>query len=175
MKYEKLGSYISEIKAKNSDLSVSTLKGINMRKEFIPSVANTIGTDMSKYRIVKRGQFAYNPMHVGRDHLVPISLLLLDEAVIVSPAYAVFEIVDTTKLLPQYLMTWFKESDFDRQAWFSTDNSIRGSISWDAFCELQLPVPSPSIQAAICVNRIIENQKGILEEKELLLGYIGVS
>ena len=38
-----------------------------MQKEFMPSVANIIGTDLTKYNVVRKNRFAFNPMHVGRD------------------------------------------------------------------------------------------------------------
>jgi len=101
MKFDKLGGYISQVNSRNSDLKVMDLKGINMNKEFILSVANTVDTDMTKYKVVKPGQFAFNPMHVGRDHLVPISLLGGKQPIIVSPAYTVFEITKPEELLAQ--------------------------------------------------------------------------
>ena len=163
--YKKLGNYIQQVKEKNKDLKVENLQGISIFKEYMSSVANIIGTDMSKYRIVKRNQFAYNPMHVGRDEVLPISLFQKDEEVIVSPAYTVFEIIDKTELYPEYLMMWFRRGEFDRRAWFTTDNSIRGSFSWEDMCEMQLPIPDIEVQKEIVkeyktiINRIkINNQ-----------------
>jgi type I restriction enzyme, S subunit len=172
MKFEKLGDYVRLVSVRNTTLDVDTLMGINMNKEFFPSVANVVGTDMSKYRVVKRGQFAFNPMHVGRDHLVPISLLVDYENVIVSPAYTVFEIHRPKELLPQYLMFWFKESDFDRRAWFTTDNSVRGGFSWESFCNLNVPMPQPEDQAVVCLQALMEKQKAFLLQKESLLSAI---
>lgn len=168
MKYEKLGDFIEQVTIRNKDLSITEPKGINMHKEFIPSVANIIGTDMSKYRVVKNAQFAYNPMHVGRDHLVPIALHLGQENIIVSPAYVVFEITRPQDLLPQYLMFWFKESNFDRRAWFTTDNSVRGGFSWDSLCDMPIPIPTPQEQALICLKNLYDAQGDFLNKKELL-------
>ncbi|WP_426147168.1 hypothetical protein [Polaromonas sp. DSR2-3-2] len=165
MKTEKLGKYIRQISTRNVDLYITDLRGINMNKEFIASVANTIGTDMSKYRVVKPRQFAFNPMHVGRDKLVPISMLSGKNPVIVSPAYTVFEITKPDELLPQYLMLWFRESDFDRRAWFTTDNSVRGGFSWESFCDLNVPVPDKKIQALICLRALFEKQEELVEKK----------
>lgn len=158
--YRTLGNFIKQVDSRNHDLSVTDLKGIRINKEFMPSVANTNGTDLSKYKVVRKGQFAYNPMHVGRDEVLPISLLLDDEQVIVSPAYAVFEIIDTEQLNPEYLMMWFRRSEFDRNAWFTTDNSVRGGFNWDSLCEMQLPVPS------------IEKQREIVEEYNTIVNRI---
>lgn len=163
--YKALGNYIKQVNLRNSDLSVNLLKGINMNKQFIVSVANTIGTDMSKYKIVKKGQFAYNPMHVGRDKLIPISLLLDEEKVIVSPAYIVFEITNHSELLPEYLMMRMNTPEFDRRAWFSTDNSIRGSFSWDSLCDITIPIPPINEQIVTILQTLSVKQKELISFK----------
>ena len=152
--YKKLGDFIQQVKKRNNDnsLTVDNLRGINISKEFMPSVANVTGTDLSVYKVVEKNQFAYNPMHVGRDEILPISMLVNQNRVIVSPAYVIFEIVDTDKLLPEYLMIWCRRSEFDRNAWFTTDSSVRGGFNWEDFCDLELPVPT------------LEKQKEIIKE-----------
>jgi type I restriction enzyme S subunit len=152
--YKKIGQFVQQVKNKNNANSrtVEHLRGINIIKEFMPSVANVTGTDLSVYKIVEKNQFAYNPMHVGRDEILPISILAHEDSVIVSPAYVVFEIVDTNKLLPEYLMMWCRRSEFDRNAWFTTDSSVRGGFNWEDFCDLEIPVPS------------IEKQKELIKE-----------
>lgn len=172
MRNEKLGRFISQVNTRNTNLEVEDLRGINMNKEFIRSVANTVGTDMSKYRVVHPGEFAYNPMHVGRDHLVPISLLSGSSPVIVSPAYTVFRIAKPAELLPQYLMLWFRESDFDRRAWFTTDNSVRGGFSWDALCSMEIPLPEMRTQALLCLRELYTKQEELIADKRSLLNAI---
>ncbi|MCJ0929514.1 hypothetical protein MTX11_16425 [Acinetobacter lwoffii] len=167
MKYSKLKKFVKQTNNRNVDLSVSDLKGINMNKNFFPSVANINGTDMSKYKIVFQGQFAFNPMHVGRDKLVPISLHLEENPIIVSPAYITFEICND-EILPQYLMYWFQFSDFDRKAWFTTDNSVRGGLSWDSFIDMDIPVPSKEMQAIICLRDILPHQDKVNLRKTFL-------
>ena len=139
---KRLGDYIREVDMRNRDLEVTKLMGINIGKYFMPSVANVIGTDLSNYKIVAKGLFACNLMHVGRDEKIPIALLDVDERIIVSPAYWVFEVADTTKLLPDYLMLWFRRNEFDRNAWFYTDGDVRGGMSKEAFMDMTLPIPS---------------------------------
>ena len=107
----------------------------------MPSVANVIGTDLSRYKLISKGLFACNPMHVGRDERLPIALYEKDNAAIVSPAYFMFEIIDRDVLNEEYLMMWFRRPEFDRECWFMTDGSVRGGISWDDLCRIQLPVP----------------------------------
>lgn len=159
--YKPIGKYVQQVNNRNKDLAVTDLKGININKEFMPSVANTHGTDLSKYKVVNRNQFAFNPMHVGRDEVLPIGMLTTDEPVIVSPAYAVFEVLDEEEVLPEYLMMWCRRFEFDRNAWFTTDNSVRGGFSWNDFCEMTLPVPHIDKQREIVreYNTIVDRIK----------------
>jgi type I restriction enzyme S subunit len=147
--YKRLGDYIQVIKDKNVNLRATKLLGINIDKFFMPSVANIVGTDLSNYKIVKKNQFACNRMHVGRDYRIPIALSTDENEFIISPAYDVFEIVDTKVLLPEYLMMWFRRKEFDRNTWFHTDADVRGGLPWEAFSNLKLPIPSLEKQQEI--------------------------
>ena len=163
--YKPIGDYIQLVKEKNKDALITNLLGINIDKFFMPSVANIVGTDLSAYKIVREGQFACNRMHVGRDYRIPIAISRSKEPFIVSPAYSVFEIIDTSVLFPEYLMMWFSRREFDRNAWFHTDADVRGGLPWELFCELELPIPSIEKQREIVkeyntiVNRIALNEK----------------
>ena len=154
--YKRLGDYIREVDVRNRDLEVTKLMGINIGKYFMPSVANVIGTDLSNYKIVGKGQFACNLMHVGRDEKIPIALLYTNERIIVSPAYWVFEVSNTPQLLPDYLMLWFRRNEFDRNAWFYTDSDVRGGMSKEALMDMTLPIPP------------IEQQQKIVSEYEAI-------
>ena len=136
----RLGDYIREVDVRNRDLEVKKLVGLTIDKSFIPSVANVIGTDLSKYKIIREKQFACSLMQVSRDEKIPIAMLEEKEA-IMSPAYPMFEVVDTTKLLPEYLMMWFSRKEFDREASFYAVGGVRGSLTWEDFCNLTIPVP----------------------------------
>lgn len=156
--YRRIGDFIRKVNDRNTELNVTNLMGINIDKFFMPSVANTVGTDMSKYRIVKKGQFACNRMHVGRDKRLPVALLK-EEDIIVSPAYDVFEIIDQAILDPDYLMIWFLREEFDRSAWFYTDADVRGGLKWEDFCNIHLPVPS------VVKQKQIVKEYYVLEDK----------
>ena len=147
--YEPLGKHIRLVDYRNSEEVTSTVLGISIDKEFIPSVANVIGTDLSRYKLISKGLFACNPMHVGRDERLPIALYEKDSPAIVSPAYFMFEIIDRDVLNEEYLMMWFRRPEFDRECWFMTDGSVRGGISWDDLCRIKLPVPSYARQCEI--------------------------
>ena len=154
--YKRLGDYIREVDVRNRDLSVTTLLGVSISKEFIPSIANTIGTDMSTYKIVRKGQFAYGPVTSRNGDKVSIALHTKEEAAIISQAYTVFEIKDTNKLLPEYLMMWFRRPEFDRYARFHSHGSAREIFDWDEMCDVSLPIPP------------IEQQREIVAEYETL-------
>ena len=152
---KRLGDYIREVDVRNRNLEVTKLVGLTIDKSFIPSVANVIGTDLSKYKIIRKEQFACSLMQVSRDGKVPIAMLEEREA-IMSPAYPVFEVLDTTKLLPQYLMMWFSRKEFDREASFYAVGGVRGSLTWEDFCDMTLPIPP------------IEQQQKIVSEYEAI-------
>ena len=155
MTYRCLGDYIREVNVRNRELKVAKLVGLTIDKAFIPSVANVIGTDLSNYKVIRREQFACSLMQVSRDGKMPVAMFEEGEA-IMSPAYPMFEVVDKTKLLPQYLMMWFSRSEFDREASYYAVGGVRGSLTWEDFCNMQLPVPS------------IERQREIVSEYETL-------
>ena len=157
--YEPLGKHIRLVDYRNSEEVTSTVLGISIDKEFMPSVANVIGTDLSRYKLISKGLFACNPMHVGRDERLPIALYEKDNPAIVSPAYFMFEIIDRDVLNEEYLMMWFRRPEFDRECWFMTDGSVRGGITWDDLCRIKLPVPSYARQCEIVESyRAITNR-----------------
>lgn len=163
MSYKILGDYIRKVDNKNKDLKVLNLQGLSMTKEFRKSTSNIVGTDLSKYKIVKPGQFCCDFMSVIRVHKLPVVLNNLGEDVIISPAYIVFEITDKNILLPEYLMMWFRRSEFDRYADFRCDSSIRGGFQWEELCEVELPVPA------------IEEQRKAVEQYQSVINKIKVN
>ena len=148
MDYKRLGNYIREVNVRNRDLKVTKLVGLTIDKAFIPSVANVIGTDLSNYKVIQKEQFACSLMQVSRDGKMPVAMYEEDEA-IMSPAYPMFEVIDKMVLMPQYLMMWFFRSEFDREASYYAVGGVRGSLTWEDFCNMQLPIPSISRQREI--------------------------
>lgn len=149
MEYKRLGDYIREVNVRNLDLKVTNLLGVSISKEFMPSIANTIGTDMSTYKIVERGQFAYGPVTSRNGDKVSIALLDGYDDAIISQAYTVFEVTDHELLLPEYLMMWFRRPEFDRYARFHSHGSAREIFDWDELCDVMLPIPSITRQREI--------------------------
>ena len=157
--YKKLGQFIQQVSIKNSDLRVDNLLGVSITKQFIPSIANIIGTDMTTYKIVKKGQFAYGPVTSRNGDKISVALLEDDEAII-STSYTAIEIIKTDELLPEYLMMWFRREEFDRYARYMSHGSTREVFGWDEMCDIELPVPS------------IEKQKEIVKEYHTIVDRI---
>jgi len=170
--YRRLGDYIHKVENRNRDLKVNKLVGLSMTKEFRISTSNVVGTDMSVYKIVNKWQFSCDFMSVIRVHKFPVVLKVDEEPVLVSPAYTVFEVNDAKELHPEYLMMWFRRSEFDRFADFKCDSAIRGGFDWDALNDCYLPIPSIEKQRAIVreyhviQNRISLNSKLITKLEE---------
>lgn len=161
--FEPLGKYVRQVDERNTNMVTESVLGINIDKYFMPSVANVIGTDLSNYKLLRKGRFACNPMHVGRDGRLPVSRYTEDTPAIVSPAYFMFEIIDENEIEPEYLMLCFRRPDFDRMCWFRTDASVRGGITWDDVCALTIPVPSLPEQ-----RKIVHDYQVITDRIELL-------
>ncbi len=138
-RFRRLGDYIQKINNRNKDLAVSNLLGVNIFKNFMPSVANQSGLDLSKYKVIQKGQFATNLMHVNRDEVLPVALFTEDKPALVSPAYITFEVIDENELLPEFLMMEFQRPEFDRKAWTYCDSSVRGGLEWDRLCDMEIP------------------------------------
>lgn len=160
--FRRLGNYIQLVDERNTGLKVKHLLGININKNFMPSVANVSETDLSKYKLIKKGQFAYSAMQVGRDKTVRVSLFTDEEPAIISPAYLVFEVIDSSVILAEFLMMWFKKPEFDRYGWFISDGSVRSSLEWERFCEIEIPIPDDIQEQKKFVdiyNCLLTNQK----------------
>ncbi|MDY4252737.1 MULTISPECIES: restriction endonuclease subunit S [unclassified Clostridium] len=158
--YKMLGDYIREVNVRNTELKDLDLLGISIQKEFIPSIANTIGTDMSKYKIVKKNQFAYGTVTSRNGDKISIALLQNCDEALISQAYISFEVIDENILLPEYLMMWFRREEFDRYARYMSYGSAREVFSWEEMCNVKLPIPS------------IEKQREIVEEYNTILNKI---
>ena len=147
--YRLLGDFIRQVDVRNTDGKEENLFGVSVQKMFIPSIANTIGTDFTKYKVVKRGQFTYIPDTSRRGDKIGIALLMDYDEGLVSNIYTVFEVKDENELLPEYLMLWFSRPEFDRYARFESHGSVRETMDWDEMCKVELPVPSIDKQRSI--------------------------
>ncbi len=166
--FKRLGDYIQLVNNRNKDLSVSNLLGVSIKKKFIPSIANTTNTDMSVYRKIKRNQFAFSPVTSRNGEKITIALLKEVDEAILSPAYQVFEIIDMSELIPEYLFVWFNRSEFDRYARFNSWGSARETFDWDTMCEVRLPIPDIEEQ-----KKYVALYKGLLNNQKVYENSLG--
>ena len=163
--YRRIGDLVDLIDERNKDEKVKTLIGVSIDKCFIKSVANTIGTDLSKYQVIRKFGFACSLMQVSRDGKIPIACLKDYDEAIMSPAYYIFRIKNTEEILPDYMAMWFMRPEFDREASYIAVGGVRGSMPWEDFCDMKLPVPDIKEQQKIVdtynaiTNRIQIKQK----------------
>jgi type I restriction enzyme S subunit len=161
--YKRLGDYIQLVSGRNSELNDIPLMGLSIQKKFIPSIANTIGTDMSTYRIIENNQFAYGPVTSRNGDKITIAHFTEHEKGLISQAYIPFEVKDKNELDPEYLMMWFRRPEFDRYARFKSHGSAREIFDWEEMCNVTLPVPS------------IEKQREIVKEYNTIQNRIALN
>lgn len=159
-----IGSLLKEVDNRNMNGSIKNVQGINITKQFMPSVANTNGVDLSKYKVVNKGQFVFSGMQTGRDECIRIALFDKDEPIIISPAYAVLEIIDAN-VLAEYVMMWFLRKEVDRFGWFMSDGSIRTNLDMDRFYEIEIPIPDINVQKSIVEIYNAYNARRDINEK----------
>jgi type I restriction enzyme S subunit len=170
--YKRLGEYILPVVGRNNDFQEIPLMGLSITKKFIPSIANIIGTDMSTYRTIYKNQFAYGPVTSRNGEKITIALFNDYEKALISQAYIPFEVEDTNKLLPEYLMMWFSRPEFDRYSRFMSHGSAREIFAWEDMCNIMLPIPTITKQKEIVKeynviqNRIKLNQQLIQKLEE---------
>lgn len=169
--YQPLGKYIEQVDLRNRDLRELPLLGVSVEKKLIQSVANTNGTDMSSYKILKKSEFVYIADTSRRGDKIAFALNNTDNDVICSSAYTTFRIKDTTQLLPEYLMMWAKRPEFDRYARYMSHGSVRELFSWEEMCNVMLPVPPIEEQRRIVseyqtVERRIANNEALIQKLE---------
>lgn len=178
--YKQLGNYIQQVDIRNKDLSITKLLGVSISKKFIPSIANIVGTDLSNYKIVRKGQFAYGPVTSRNGDKISIAYLSDDDCII-SSSYTVFEVSKPDKLNDEYLMLWFSRPEFDRYARYKSHGSVREIFDWNEFCRIEIPLPSIEEQINIVnvyktiTNRIELKQKindNLFEQGKTILKHL---
>ena len=93
------------------------------------------------YKVIRKYDFAVSLMQVSRDEKIPVACQKEYDAAIMSPAYPIFRVKDTNIIMPEYLEMWFMRNEFDREASFVAVGGVRGSMPWEEFAKLKLPVP----------------------------------
>lgn len=163
--YRTIDELVEKVDERNTENKISKLIGVSIDKCFIKSVANTNGTDLSKYKVIRKNDFAVSLMQVSRDSKIPIARLEDYDVAIMSPAYPIFRVKDTSVVLPEYLEMWFKRPEFDREAAFIAVGGVRGSMPWEEFAKMKLPVPPIEKQLKIVNAYKIVTDRIALKQK----------
>lgn len=177
LKKFRLGDLIELVDERNSE-GIRDFYGVNINKEFMPTVADTSTLNEKNYKVVRKNRFVFSGMQTGRDECIRISLYSKDKPIIVSPAYFTFEISATDKILPEYLFMFFQSKEKDRLGWFLSDSSIRANLEWKTFCDIEIKLPTLEIQKkfAAVYTSMVANQKiyesGLEDLKFVCDGYI---
>lgn len=156
----RIGDLISVVDERN-DIGIREFYGININKEFMPTVANTEGLDETKYKVVRKNRFVYSGMQTGRDECIRISMYTKDSPILVSPAYTTFEVTSLDTVIPLYFFMKFLTKERDRYGAFCSDGSIRSNLDWDVFCDIEIELPSIKIQQKYVdvYNAMLANQQ----------------
>lgn len=162
--FPRLGDFIVEIDKRNTDNHPYPVLGLNKQKEFMPTVANLDGVDISKYKVVEKGNFVFSGMQTGRDVCIRIGLYTEDEPAVVSPAYTTFTIDESKDILSEYVFIFFCRDESDRYGWFISDSSIRSNLDWPRFLDIRIPHPDIDKQREI-VN-VWKSLKSLKEQNE---------
>jgi len=163
----RIGDLLEEVDNRNTDGKYTEAHGININKEFMPSLSSS--DDLRRYKIVARNQFAYSSMQTGRDECIRIALLKDDKPVIVSPAYYVLR-KKVDDVLEVYLQMWFSRAETDRAGCFMSDSSIRANLDLSRFFELSIPIPDMKIQRSIAnIYTAYQKRKSLSERLKALI------
>ena len=158
---EEIRPYIAELNDRNTELSISNVQGVNSSSSFGDTKADTDGLDFHNYKVVRQGQFAYNPSRINLGSIA----LLRDEDCIISPMYIVFEVTDKKKLLPEYLMMWYGRKEFQRSTLFYATGSVRDTFGFDVMQEVKIPIPDIDIQRDIAEIYEVYTIRKLINEK----------
>ena len=163
----RLGDELIEQKQKNRNeqslpvYTISNVYGFILSDEFFEK--QVYSRNLTNYKIVEKGDFAYNPYRVNVGSL---ALFRGDNPGLVSPAYTVFRVRSSDRLDPDFLLMLFKSSslrsEIDRVA--MSRGSVRRSLAYKDLSDFHIPLPPLPEQRAIAhVLRTVQRAKEATE------------
>ncbi len=163
-----IGQFIEQRDERNTGEEVSISQGISNLKFFQEpkQVSSSPKTD----KIVRTGYFAYNRATTRNGEKISIALRERVDCT-VSSAYCVFEVIRKDKLNPQFLLLWFKRSEFDRYARYHSKGSAHEFFEWEDMCRVKIPLPPIEVQRAYVkayqgLSTLIEQNESLVKELE---------
>lgn len=143
------------------------MRGVTSSGEFDKSKANTEGLKFTNYKVVKQGNFAYNPSRINIGSIA----LYGEELCIISPMYVVFRLNKKAEcvILEEFMNLWFKRSEFQRSTLFYATGSVRDTFSFTEMERVGIPIPSIDEQQAIVnIYKCAAECKRIADEADRL-------
>ena len=144
-----IGTFAKEISARNRGgndarvLSVTNSRGFVLPEDqFERRVASA---DLSNYKVVHRGQYAYNPSRINVG-----SIARLDgwDYGVLSPMYVVF-LLDEKQVESDYFLHWLNSHEAHQRIRNSAQGSVRETVSFSEFSAIAIPLPNRSTQTGI--------------------------
>ncbi|WP_065219652.1 MULTISPECIES: restriction endonuclease subunit S [Butyricimonas] len=165
----RIGNAIKVVDAINKEGYPYDVLGLNNNKVFMPTIASMDTINTNKYKVIKKGEFAFSGMQTGRDKCIRIALYDKDFPALISPAYTTFILDENEPILPEYFMMIFKNPEMDRLGWFYSDSSVRANLDWDRFIDIEIPLlPIELQQAIVNIYKCANEAKQIAEEADRL-------
>lgn len=165
----RIGNAIKIIDSINKEGYSYDVLGLNNNKVFMPTIASMDTINTNKYKIIRKGEFAFSGMQTGRDKCIRIALYDQNTPALISPAYTTFALDENEPILPEYLMMIFKNPEMDRLGWFYSDSSVRANLDWNRFIDIEIPKLSIELQQAIVnIYKCANEAKQIAEEADRL-------
>lgn len=143
---EAIGSFIEERNEKNIDNVITLFQGVNVDHVF--TEPKRVAEDSENGSVVRTGQFAFNKVMKAHNTKLPIALREGPDCV-VSNSYQVFEVTNTSKLLPKYLLLWFNREETQRYAGFVSFGTTRDIFTFEDMKEISIPLPDNIIQQSV--------------------------
>lgn len=156
----KLKDVLKELNERNKGekvkrvLSVTNSNGFVNQKDYFDR--NVHSEDISKYKIIKKDEFAYNP---SRINVGSINILKEFENGILSPMYIIFEI-DKKEVIPEYFKYYFQTNTFLENVKMNTQGSVRDSLSFNAL--LNFDYSYPDIEEQQKIVGVLDNTDKII-------------
>ncbi len=145
----RLKSLLQEEKARNKDSSIQRVLSVTNHSGFVlpeeQFSKRVASSNVSNYKIVKRGEFAYNP---SRINVGSFARLENHDEGILSPMYVVFSVKEEF-IFSDFFFQWMSSHHAKQRILSSAQGSVRDSVSFQALCAFPFSLPSLKEQQKI--------------------------
>ena len=144
----KLGLYIEQLDTRNTDnfYREDSVVGLSTQKQMIRTKADLSGVNLTSYKLMEPGSFAYVPDTSRRGDKVSLAFNSTEETYLISSISVIFRVKESCGLLSSYLFMYFNRPEFDRYARFNSWGSARETFSWEDMCDIDIELPPIDIQ-----------------------------